>query len=131
MDGQLVLDLFSHTEPNQRALEGCLEWLHRVHGCSDAVDDVVRAIFEACGCDGYDRAKVMTVLDGAHRVSGFTLADASLFGVFDPTLDYHVCWDRAWAARKGVWKPFIALVHSCDYKSIDNPGFYDANGERI
>ena len=115
VEGQLTLDLFSERR-TARDPDFWIGWLVKQHGVDGDGVRLARRIFaelpwfEAC-----DRCKVVPVMSGSQRVDGFTVADAELFGLFDPSLDYHVCWDRKWAAMHGVPKERIADVARWDY----------------
>lgn len=115
VEGQLALDLFPMKE-FERDVDTWIEWL--VTSCKVADDGVslARRIFdELPWFEATSRCKVVPVLSGDQRIEGFTVDDVDLFGVFDQTLHYHVCWDRKYAAWKGVPKERIPYVDRWDY----------------
>ena len=100
---QLALDLFPVAKPRDPEAE-CLRWLERCHGCNaDRIRSTVHRLFATFGAsEGQERAKAITALDGTHKAPGLTIADADALGIFDPSLDYHEVWDRAWEAKGGA-----------------------------
>jgi len=100
---QLSLALFPAAKPRDPEAE-CLRWLVRRHGCNaDRIRGTVHRLFATFGAsEGLERAKAITALDGAHKASGLTIANADELGIFDPSIDYHEVWDRAWEAKGGA-----------------------------
>jgi hypothetical protein len=127
---QLTLDLWPAERRERMApVDEFVRWAHETCGCGADVDGIVREAFAALP-DAYDRCKALTCLSGTHRADGWTVADAGVLGVLDGSLDYHVCWDRKWAALCGVTdRDVVRRVMRCAYN--DEPRFYDAGGELI
>lgn len=115
IEGQMALDLFSDVRA-VRDPDYWVGWLVKQHGVSGDGVALARRIFaELPWLEATERCKVVPAMSGSERIDGFTVADADLFGLFDLTLDYHVCWDRHWAAKKGVARDRIAGVVRWDY----------------
>lgn len=94
LPGQMSLDLYP-APPPESAEAACIRWLVEA-GCDEgAVAPMVARLYERFGRDARDRAKALAHFYGKRRIPGSPEA----FGVFDPATDYHVVWDRCWAAR--------------------------------
>ena len=131
--GQMTLDLFGE-KPSRpmhatSQVDETIAWLCDRRGCDHDIDPVVRRIFETMP-DAFERCKVLTSLSGYLRRDGYGMGDVETFGVFDATLDYHVVWDRRWAAECGVDKSLVGSVHRCDYGGRVHR-FFDAHGNLL
>lgn len=116
VEGQLSLDFFLEKHTVWRDPENWISGMIKSCGIDKDGVRLARRIFaELPWLEAAERSKVVPVLSGKYRVEGFTVTDVDLFGVFDLTLDYHVCWDRKWAAIKGVPKDRIADIAAWDY----------------
>jgi hypothetical protein len=127
-DGQLSLDSALYT-PHEHTdgywVGWCVEWLVDVRGCTDAVVPYVRRLYaEFKRVEAFDRAKSLIALDGDGLCGDWSLADVDVLGVYDHAADYHVCWDRAWAAEKGLARDRVRHLVGWDY-SKDVPSFDD------
>ena len=134
LNGQMVLPLFQ-VERKRATLEdyreSCITWLCRYYGCNrKKITPVVERLYkEFSQCEAFDRAKVLTALDGKHQISGWSLEDAeNVFGIFDGSLDYHTCWDRKWAAHNGYSKEEVAKIIEWDYRKQE-PIFIGRNSD--
>lgn len=128
---QLTLDLWP-TEVTDSPAGRFVEWAQSTHGCDDSIIPYVERAYDMFGnYEAFDRCKVLTVLNGVHRVDGYGLNDTGILGVYDATIDYHTCWDRAWAVKAHVDKHLIARIKYCDYRRTYDPVFYDFDGNRI
>lgn len=126
---QLTLDLFAADKPaRQTPLEYFLDWAHRVHKCGHEIDEIAARLFDTMP-DAFDRGKALVTASGHGGFDQFTV-DA--LGLFDTSLDYHVCWDRAWAHRHGVPIELIPRIHRCDYRcGSGRHRFHDEDGELV
>ena len=122
LQGQMELNLFPASE-RENTREGmrdfCLDWLCRYHGCNrrDIAPVVKRLYEEFPSWEAFDRAKVLRHVNGKRKVRGWRVEDAeAVLGIFDHSIDYHVCWDRAQAAWQGVSKGDVARVIDFDYR---------------
>ena len=123
LNGQMVLPLFQ-VERKRATLEDyrerCITWLCRYYGCDrKKITPVVERLYkEFSQCEAFDRAKVIKDCHGKLKISGWSLQDAiDVCAIFDHDIDYHVCWDRAWAGRNGLSKADAAKVIEWDYRS--------------
>ena len=121
IEGQLAFDLFRE-ERKTRTLEDyrefCIGWLCKYYGCKreKITPIVVRLYEEFKQWEAFDRAKVIKACHGKHKVHGWSLQDAiDVCGIFDHSIDYHTCWDRAHAGRNGFTKEEAANVIEWDY----------------
>lgn len=103
LDGQMTLDLFPEERPKARAwrpFEDTLDWLINTWHCPE---DVVRPYVERCfgefteTWEAVDRAQELKWFFSAGRRRQPGCAPEEL-GMFDHGIDYHVFWDRCWAA---------------------------------
>ena len=119
MGYQMTLDLFPEVRRHAHTPEWCIEWLQGVHGCTDAIVPLVESLYSEFGfIEAFERAKCLKSLDGKRRIDGWVLRDAvDVYDLFNPDLDYHVFWDRAWAARNGYGKDDVRLLVGWDYGS--------------
>lgn len=126
MAEQLALDLFAEERPKrQTPLEHFLDWAHRVHKCGPEVDAIAARLFDEMPYP-FDRGKALVMACGHGR---FDQQVVDALGLFDETLDYHVCWDRAWAYGHGVPIELIPLVRRCDYRcGSGRHRFHDEDG---
>lgn len=129
MSTQMALDLFaSEKPPKQTPLEFFLQWAHKTHKCGHEIDAIAERLFAEMPCP-FDRGKALVMVCG-HGKFDQQIIDA--LGLFDASLDYHVCWDRAWAATHGIPKSLISRVHRCDYLcGSGRHTFYDVDGKLI
>lgn len=100
--GQMVLDLFpKEREPSP--LERCVSHLVS-RGCDEArVRPMVEELYGLFGTsEAFDRAMCLEYFYGARPVPRLQACPPMMVGLFDRSLDYHVVWDRCWAAR---WAP--------------------------
>jgi hypothetical protein len=127
-EGQLSLDAAlypTHEHTTGYWVDWCVEWLVDVRGCTDAVVPYVRRLYEEFERgEAFDRASALIDLNGDGRRGDWSLADVDVLGVYDHTVDYHVCWDRAWAAEKGLARDRVRHLVEWDY-SKDGPVFDD------
>lgn len=105
--GQMVLDLFPEDKPKTKSpLESCIEWLVELYGCDEGrIKPLAVELFGKFGTiEGWERAKCLGYFYGSngHEVPRLKACPPALIGVFDPSIDYHVLWNRCWAAR---WVP--------------------------
>lgn len=122
LEGQMALELFPaqqrrYTRESMR--EYCIDWLCRYHKCdeSEIRPYVMRLYDEFKPWEAFDRAKVLRHVSGKNAVSGWRIDDArDVLGIYDHALDYHTCWDRAYAAHRGYAKEDVARVVEWDYR---------------
>lgn len=96
--GQMTLDLFpKEREPSP--LEGCVSHLVS-RGCDEAkvrpMVEELYGIFDAP--EAFDRAMCLEHFYGVRPVPRLRACPPTMIGLFDRALDYHVVWDRCWAA---------------------------------
>lgn len=97
--GQMTLDLFpKEREPSP--LESCVSHLVS-RGCDEAkVRPMVEELYGMFGAaEAFDRAKCLEYFYGVRPIPRLRACSPMMIGLFDRTLDYHVVWDRCWAAR--------------------------------
>ena len=130
MSTQMALDLFAIAPPPPKptSIESFLRWAHGTHECGAEIDAIAERLFAEMPWP-FDRGKALVMACGHGR---FDQQIIDALGLFDETLDYHVCWDRAWAATHGIPKSLISRVHRCDYRcGRGRHKFYDADGRLI
>lgn len=124
---QMTLDLFAADKPPKLTpLDSFLQWAHGMHHCGCEIDAIASRLFDRMP-DAFDRGKALVT---ACRVGVFDPLVVGALGLFDASLDYHVCWDRAHAARCGIPRERVGEVHSCDHDNR-GPGFYGIDGELV
>ncbi len=66
LEGQTVLELFARPKPKDVwGMEGCCEWLMRVHGCDSNVRFYAAPIFAKFSeSEAFERCKCLTALNG-------------------------------------------------------------------
>ena len=118
-------------KPAQSPEESCIDWLMRVHDCSESVIPYVKRLFENFPrAQAWDRAKVLTSLCGKHKRQGWSLADAEYIDLFSTSIvDYHVLWDRSWAIQMLVPRELVPKVWNCSFGG--EPEFYDSEGNLL
>ena len=127
MSEQLMLDLFNEGKRHrQTPKRRFLNWAHDIHGCGSEIDSIVGRLFDTMP-DPFERGKALVM---AYKHEKFDRQVLDDLGLFDASLDYHVCWDRAWALSHGVPSALISDIQRCDHNS-KAPGFFDRLGERI
>jgi hypothetical protein len=112
------------------------EWLtgrYRKYGEPAGVTDAARPVFERLleefgQNEAFERSKCLDVLDGVCRCDGWSLGDADVLGLFDHTLHYHVCWDRAFAVRHGAPHEVVSRIHKCVDFNLRNHRYADESG---
>lgn len=125
---QLTLDLFGDERKRPEPLDEFIRWAHEVHKCPPEVDDVARRLFSDMP-DARDRGKALVQVT-RHRE--FDKGAVEALGLFDRGIDYHVCWDRAWAYMCGMDVVLVGEVMSCDHRTYSTrPRFYDREGNLI
>ncbi|EEP44826.1 hypothetical protein COLINT_02325 [Collinsella intestinalis DSM 13280] len=100
--GQMALDLFP--EPSRPdAAESCISRLVSMGCDEERVAPMVRELFGRFGApEARDRANCLAYFYGARPIPRLRSCPPSAIGLFDGSIDYHVVWDRCWAAR---WAP--------------------------
>lgn len=136
MSTQMALDLFADEKPPKLTpLESFLRWAHDVHKCGHEIDEIAERLFVEMS-EPFDRGKALVMVCGHGR---FDRDVIDALGLFDAALEYHVCWDRAWAAVHGIPHELIRSVHRCDYRcgsgrhkfyDVDGKLIYESNGDR-
>lgn len=118
---------------NDNPTDGFMEYAKRTHGCDDSILPYVERAYAMFGkSEAFDRCKALLSLAGAHKADGYDLRDADMLGIYDPEIDYHVCWDRSWAAGHGVPREIVPRVSACDYRCGNGSHrFYDKEGNEI
>lgn len=117
LPGQMELDLFAAppaTDRDAEAVSACVAWLAS-RGCDEGrVAPMVGEIFGSFGrSEGFDRAKCLEYFYGNRPIPSLRACPPSLIGVFDRSVDYHVVWDRCWAAR---WVPLREVYEVAEWK---------------
>lgn len=117
MSEQLTLDsLLEGKKDEQHPAQFWVDWLVETHGCPrDVVHERVYRLYDEFGRAGFERCKVYTDLCGKFPAGDLTIEDEGLLGVFDRSVNYHLLWDRAWAARKGIPKEKLGNMFRWDY----------------
>ena len=124
---QLTLDLFGDERRRPEPLEEFTEWARSL-GCPKEVEGVARRLFAEMP-DARDRGKALAQVT---RNRGFDRQAVDALGLFDRGIDYHVCWDRAWAFVCGMDVAHVGEVMRCDPRTYSTrPSFYDGNGNHI
>lgn len=124
-EGQMALDLFPAADRDWRAEQW--EWLSgRPHRVPDSLRPAFDRIWdERPQRDAFEASKCLRRLGGTFQLDGWGADDAEALGLFDPEVPYHVCWDRCWAAARGLAKGDAMRVSRWDY-STDKP-IYEGN----
>lgn len=100
LPGQMVLDLFPEEYPKwANPLESVIRWLVDEWLCpeEDVRPYVERAFREFGRPEAVDRAHELPYFYSAKRKRVIPCDPESL-GMFDASIEYHVFWDRCWAA---------------------------------
>lgn len=119
--GQMMLELFPDEAPRCRDVftpDWCLEWLEGwPFNCTEAVRPYIEGLWaEFDPPEAFERAKCFKSLDGRLSIDGWEPQDAiDVYDVYNHEIDYHVCWDRAWAARQGFSKDEVRRMAGWDY----------------
>ena len=110
LEGQICLDLF---QPREFDYEGeHRQWLREIRGLDDDGMAMFDRLIEHYGLwSAMDYSKALDVVYGRRKVDGFTVEDLGLF----TAAPYHVCWDRAWAARQGYAPEQVRDMIEWDY----------------
>ncbi len=121
----MSLDLFP-APPVVWDMEREWEWLRgEPFAVGDEARPALERIYAARGDhDAFEAAKCLRSLSGRHRIEGWDVSDAEALGLYDPCIDYHVCWDRCWAARRGLPKEDALGVMEWNYAK-DEPSKED------
>ena len=127
MSTQMALDLFANDKPPKPTpLESFLKWAHDIHKCGHEIDAIAERLFAEMPLP-FDRGKALVMVCGHGR---FDQGVVDALGLFDAALEYHVCWDRAWAAVHGVPCELLPSVYKCDYNNR-TPSFFGEDGELV
>ena len=122
---QLMINLWPEKD---EVVSDFMDWATKRHGCDDTLLPYVERLYDEFGRFGvWDRGKGLLKLAGTHKADGFSLDDIDVLGIYDASLDYHVVWDRGWAAYAGVDKQLIPKIACCDY-NLKSPRFFDEDG---
>ena len=125
---QLTLDLFGERYKRPEPLDEFIGWAHEAHNCPPEVDEVARRLFTEMP-DARDRGKALIQVT---RRGEFDRDAVEALGLFDRGIDYHVCWDRAWAYMCGMGAEIVGKVMGCDPRTYSTrPSFYDKDGNHI
>ena len=129
MSTQMALDLFAADKsPKLTPLESFLKWAHDTHKCGHEIDEIAERLFAEMS-EPFDRGKALVTVC---RHGKFDQGAVDALGLFDAMLEYHVCWNRAWAAVHGIPHELIQSVHRCDYRcGSGRHKFYDVDGKLI
>lgn len=117
LSGQLSLLLFAETRADDPKAAH-IEWLRKARGLDDEGIELAERVFDAFPSmqEAIERCKAINVANGSRKLVGWETLDAvEILGILDPSLDYHVCWDREWAARRGYSKQDVARMSSWNY----------------
>lgn len=114
-----LFDLFREGDGDRHG-ELCQRWWEWLldkrkvdaHECRHVFEDMVESLGRG---EAFDRSKCLDVLSGERKVPGWGMEDIGILGLFDGSLDYHTCWDRAWAARQGWSKEKVAKLLEWDW----------------
>lgn len=120
LSGQLSLLLFAETRADDPKAAH-IEWLRKARGLDDEGIELAERVFDAFPSmqEAIERCKAINVANGSRKLVGWETSDAvDIIGVLDPSLEYHVCWDRAWAARNGCPKQDVPRVVAWDWKRL-------------
>lgn len=136
LNGQMVLSLFNEEREQkvwtiEACCEFCMDWLCKYYDCSrDEITPLVERLYnEFSRWEAFERSKVLKDCHGKHQIHGWSLQDAvDVCGIFDHSIDYHTCWDRAWAGRNGFTKEEAANVIEWDYHKKE-PIFMGRNSD--
>ena len=100
LPGQMMLNLFPEEQPKwANPLESVIRWLVEEWMCpeEDVRSYVERAFREFRMPEAVDRAHELPYFYSAKRKRVIPCDPESL-GMFDASIEYHVFWDRCWAA---------------------------------
>lgn len=108
---QLRLDLFPKTPRDHVS-----EWRKWLQEPFNGVDDEGLKVFDRLletfkRSEAFERSKCLNVTHGKRKVDGLTVDDLGLF----TAEDYHICWDRAWAAQNGTPLEIVRKMRYWDY----------------
>lgn len=114
LEGQTALDLFpAKRTTDADFMEECIAWMRKCYRCGDSeVRPTVEAVYAAFKpWEAFDRCKAIVP-----KAPGWSMDEMrDVYGLLDAGLDYHTCWDRAWAARKGYAKDDVMRLEGWDY----------------
>lgn len=115
LEGQTALDLFPAKRTTDADLmEECIAWMRKYYKCTDSeVRPTVEAVYAAFKpWKAFDRCKAIVP-----KAPGWSMDEMrDVYGLLDAGLDYHTCWDRAFAARNGYTKEEVARIDEWDYR---------------
>ena len=140
MQLDLLAELFPSEQDNREDWERYWEdiavknWHYRKEA-----REVIRKMFEEeerlremgiKGFNAFDRCKVLRVVYGMGALPGWQDGDERHLGIWDSAIDYHVVWDRCWAAQHGFTKDRVSKVFRCEYQAAFETGgrYYDEAG---
>lgn len=105
----------THTPEHYR--NECIKWLQDIHGCIDEIIPVVTRLYEIFDiAEAFDRSKVLSACCGENHIKDWSVTDAEdICGIYDKSLDYHTCWDRASAGYHGLPKTECKQLINSDY----------------
>ena len=118
-----------------------LTWLVSIHGCDEEpTAEILHRLYDIFPRgEAFERSKVLPIafgklrfgFDGGGKNSESELGLdnpnegmrwkvgaeelETIYGIFDPGIDYHTVWDREWASRHGMSKEDVARLVKWDY----------------
>lgn len=108
MPCQLALDLFPSDRKSPYDASDRIEELVEAGCPRGVVEPMVRDLYLLFRPpEAYDRSVAIAYIYGRRPVRNLVGCDPVMLGVFDRGIDYHVLWDRCWAAH---WVPLAEAL---------------------